>query len=102
MATTTLHGGLKIVKKSFSYVIECVLLNAYLLEKDLEPEVHDPSVRGRRKRDFLDFCLDVAEQLIGSHTLHLRSGHPLLDTADSTTPQLDTSLQQYPEKDSKK
>ena len=48
----------------FSYVIECALLNAYLLEKDLEPEVHDPSVRGRRKRDFLDFRLDVAEQLI--------------------------------------
>ena len=50
--------------KVSSYVIECALLNAYLLEKDLETEVHDSSVRGRRKRDFLDFCLDVAEQLI--------------------------------------
>ena len=49
------------MKKSFSYVIECVLLNAYLLEKDLEPEVHDPSVRERKKRDLIDFRLDVAE-----------------------------------------
>ena len=49
------------MEKVFSYVIECALLNAYLLEKDLEPEVHNPSVR---KRDFLDFRLDVAEQLI--------------------------------------
>ena len=48
-------------KKVFSYVIECALLNAYLLEKDLEPEVHDPSVRERRKRDLIDFHLDVAE-----------------------------------------
>ena len=72
-------------KKVFSYVIECALLNAYLLEKDLEPEVHDPSVRGRRKRDFLDFRLDVAEQLIGSHILRLRSVRPRLNTADSTT-----------------
>ena len=62
------------VGKSFSYVIECALLNAYLLEKDLEPEVHDPAVRGRRKRDFLDFCLNMTEQLIGSHTLCLQSG----------------------------
>ena len=71
MATTTLHGGLKIVKKVFLCYRICALLNVYLLGKDLEPEVHDPSVRGRKKRDFLDFCLDVAEQLIGSHTLCL-------------------------------
>ena len=64
------------VEKFFSYVIECTLLNAYLLEKDLEPEVHDPSARERRKRDFLEFHLDVAKQLIGSHTLCLRSGCP--------------------------
>ena len=63
------------LEKVFSYVIECALLNAYLLEKDLEPEVHDPSVRERRKRDFLVFCLDVAVQLIGSHTLCLRSDY---------------------------
>ena len=50
--------------KKFSYVIEHASLNAYLLKKDLEPEVHDPSARGRRKRDFLDFHIDVAEQLI--------------------------------------
>ena len=67
------------VEKSFfiCYIV-CALLNAYLLEKDLEPEVHNASVRGRRKRD-------VAEQLIESHTLCLRSGRPKLNTTDSTT-----------------
>ena len=85
-------------KKVFSYIIECALLNAYLLEKDLEPELHNPSMRGRKKRDYLGFRLDVAEQLIGSHTLRLQSGRPSrLDTADSTkTPRLDTSLWHYP------
>ena len=91
-------------KKVFLYIIECALLNAYLLEKNLEPELHSPSMRGRKKRDYLGFRLDVAEQFIGSHTLSLRSGRPSrLDTADSTTtPRLDTSLRHYPIQDSKK
>ena len=71
-------------KKVFSYMIECALLNAYLLEKYAEPALNDPSLRGRKKRDFLDFRLDVAEQLIGLHTLCHRSGHP--SRLDSTTP----------------
>ena len=46
------------VEKVFSYIIECALLNAYLLEKDLEPELHNKSMRGRKKRDYLGFRLD--------------------------------------------
>ena len=41
-----------------------------------ERALHDPSFTGRKKRDFLDFHLDVAEQLIGSHILHHQSGRP--------------------------
>ena len=63
-------------KKVFSYIIECALLNAYLLEQYAEPTLHDPSMKGREKGDFLSFRLDVAEQLIGSHTLRHRSSHP--------------------------
>ena len=91
-------------KKVFSYIIECALLNAYLLEKDVEPALHDPSMKGRKMRDFLDFRLDVAEQLIGSRTLRHRSGRPSrLDTVDSaTSPRLNASLRHYPVQDSKK
>ena len=45
----------------------------------------------------------MTEQLIGSHTLCLRSGRPQLNTADSTTtPQLNTGVRHYPEQDSKR
>ena len=35
------------VGKVFSYIIECALLNTYLLERYAEPALHDPSLRGR-------------------------------------------------------
>ena len=88
-------------KKVFSYMIECALLNAYLLEKYAEPALHDPSLRGRKKRDFLDFHLDLAEQLIGLHTLRHQSGRP--SRLDSTTPpRLNANLGHYPVQDIKK
>jgi len=36
-------------KKVFSYLLECALLNAYLLERYAEPALYDPSLRGRKK-----------------------------------------------------
>ena len=50
------------------FIIECSLVNAYILERYAEPSLYHPSSKGRKKRDFLSFCLDVAEQLIGTHT----------------------------------
>ena len=88
-------------KKVFSYIIECALMNAYLLEKYAEPSLHNPAITGRKKRDFLGFRLDVAEQLIGSHSLRHRSSHT--PQTDSTTPQrLDHTLGHYPIQDIKK
>ena len=40
------------VEEGFSYIIECALVNAHLLEKCTEPAIHDPARRGRKKRDF--------------------------------------------------
>ena len=57
-------------KRVFSYIIECSLLNAYILERYAQPSLHDPSLRGRRRQDFLHFRLEVAEQLIGSFSFH--------------------------------
>ena len=82
-------------------MIECALLNAYLLEKYAEPALHDPSLRGRKKQDFLDFHLDVAEQLIGLHTLCHRSGRP--SRLDSMTPpRLNANPGHHPVQDIKK
>ena len=50
-------------KKFFHMLYSVCIAECLLFRKDLEPEVHNASVRGRRKRD-------VAEQLIESHTLH--------------------------------
>ena len=72
-------------EKVFPYIIECALLSAYLLKQYAELTLHDPSLRGRKKQEFLDFCLDVAEQLIGLHTLRHQSGSP--SQFDSMTPQ---------------
>ena len=88
-------------KKILSYIIECALVNAYLLEQYAEPSLYGPIMTGRKKRDFLGFRLDVAEQLIGTHRLRHRSTHA--STHDSTTPQrLDPNLGHYPVQDTKK
>jgi len=61
----------------FSYLIECSLLNAYILEKYANPHLHAESNKGCSKQDFLSFRIDVAHQLIG-HFLpyYLRIRHP--------------------------
>ena len=37
--------------------------------------MHDPSLQGCRQWDFLHFCLEVAEQLIGNFHFWQRNGH---------------------------
>ena len=56
----------KLWKRVFSYMIECALLNAYILESHTNQSGH--SQEGREKRDYLKFQLDLANQLIGNHT----------------------------------
>jgi len=86
-------------KKIFSYIIECSLLNAYILERYAEPSLYGPSCVGRKKRDFLSFRLDVAEELIGGHSMRLRRGRRSRHGSRhdrSTSPRLDPSHGHYP------
>ena len=50
-------------KRCFAYLVECALLNAFILNNITFPSLYNR--RGRSKRDFLAFRLDVAKQLIG-------------------------------------
>ena len=63
-------------KRVFLYLIECSLLNAYILEKYAKPHLHDESNKGHNKRDFLSFRIDVAHQLIGCGTYREKAGRP--------------------------
>ena len=63
-------------KRVFSYIIECSLLNAYILKHYAQSSMYDPSLQGRRRQDFLHFHLEIAEQLIESFQFQQRSGYP--------------------------
>ena len=58
-------------KRVFSYLIECVLLNAFILERHANPSLYDGT-----RRDFLAFRTEVAHQLIGSFHFRQRAGCP--------------------------
>lgn len=49
-------------KRVWSHVIECSILNAYILEKHAKPLEH--ALRGRRKRDFLRFRIELEEEIL--------------------------------------
>ena len=57
-------------KRVFYYIIECAILNAYLLERSTLQE----SGVGRQKRDYLSFRIELAEELIGGFRGRKRSG----------------------------
>ena len=61
-------------KRGFSHIVECSILNAYILDCDLHPLQH--SLCGRNKRDYLAFRLQLAEELIGGFTSRKRAGRP--------------------------
>ena len=59
-------------KRVFSHILECAILNAYVLDSHIHPLEH--ALRGRRKRDFLTFRLQLAEELIGGFSSRKRAG----------------------------
>ena len=59
-------------KRVFSHILECCILNAYILDSHVRPLEH--ALRGRRKRDYLSFRIELAEQLIGTFRSRQRSG----------------------------
>ena len=63
--------------------------------------MHDPSLQGRRRRDFLHFHLEVAEQLIGNFHFQQRSGHPP-GPEHAPPSRLDKQLGHYPIEETKK
>ena len=61
-------------KRVFSHLIECALLNAFILERYANPDLYDGS--SRMRRDFLSFRMEVAHQLIGNFHFRQRAGRP--------------------------
>ena len=61
-------------KRMFSHVIEISALNSYILDKYAKPLEH--AVRGHKKTDYLQFRLELAEQLIGAFNSWKRAGRP--------------------------
>ena len=59
-------------KRVFSHILECAILNAYVLDSHIHPLEH--ALRGRCKRDFLTFILQLAEELIGGFSSRKRAG----------------------------
>ena len=56
----------------FSHVIECSVLNSYVLESHAKPVEH--ALRGHQKRDFLRFRIELAEALIETFQNRKRAG----------------------------
>ena len=59
-------------KRVFSHILECAILNAYVLDSHIHPLEH--ALRGRKKRDYLTFRLQLAEELIGGFCSSKRAG----------------------------
>ena len=59
-------------KRCFAYLLECSLLNAYILYSNKFPD--SCNQRGRKKLDFLSFRLKVASQLIGTTEAREKAG----------------------------
>ena len=79
-------------KRCFSYLVECSLLNAYVLDRDTCPGSHQ---RGRNKTDFLAFRLTIAKQLISGFSSRKRAGRPRSSDYDDLR-RLNVELQHWP------
>lgn len=61
-------------KRVFSYLVECSILNSYVLDSHVHASDH--LARGHRKRDFLAFRLELAKELVGCYCSRQRLGRP--------------------------
>ena len=57
-------------KRLFSHIVECSTLNAYILESHARPVQH--ALRGRNKRDFLKYRIELAHLLIADFSSRRR------------------------------
>ena len=67
-----LIGLYNVGKRVFSHILECAILNAYVLDSYIHPL--EQALRGRKKRDYLTFRLQLAEELIGGFCSRKRAG----------------------------
>ena len=73
-------------KRIFFYLLECAILNAYILDRFVHPQEH--AQVGRSKRDILEFREDLVDQLIGNFCSRQRVGRPLNAELDRLQPSL--------------
>ena len=64
----------EMVAQRIFYLVECSVLNSYVLDGVVKPEEH--ARKGRGKRDLLQFRLELAHQLVGGFTSHQCMGRP--------------------------
>lgn len=86
-------------KRLFSHIIECAILNAYILDSYAHPVQH--ALRGRSKRDFLKFRIELATQLIGNFRSRKRAGRRTSDES-ANLERLNLSLGHFPVQAEKK
>ena len=63
-------------KRVFSYLVECCILNSYVLDSHVHTASHQ--IKGTGKRDYLAFRLELARQLVGSYCSRQQHGRPRL------------------------
>ena len=61
-------------KRVFFYIVECAILNSYILDRHIHSAEH--ARKGRRKRDVLQFRLELAQELIGGFSSRKNPGQP--------------------------
>ena len=64
-------------RRVFFYIVECCILNSFVMDLDLRPAEH--ARLGRAKRDMLKFRLELGHLLIGDFTSRVRLGRPRSD-----------------------
>lgn len=62
------------VAQSIFHLVECSVLNSYVLDGVVKPEEH--ARKGNGKRDLLKFQIELAHQLVGGFTSHQHMGRP--------------------------
>ena len=61
-------------KRRFAHLVECSLLNAYVLDGLAFPQLH--AQKGSKNRDFLSFRLDMVMGLVNSFHSRKQASHP--------------------------
>lgn len=81
-------------RRVFFYIVEVAILNAYILDGHVRPATH--AYVGRRKRDMLEFRLDLVDELIDGFCSRKRLGRPR-GWAQAQRDRLNATIEHYPD-----